>query len=92
MDEDEDERSRLTSQASTVGRTHGRNNSLSVASPSRLVAGFGLGGDGSMGRGVQNIAQGDEVVGKLSIPFQPRPQLVDADPSRSFGLDSYLQV
>lgn len=42
----------------------GRSESLSLATNGRYGgAGVGLGGDGSMGRGVVGIKEGDEVVG-----------------------------
>lgn len=66
MDENEEERSRPADQ-SPLAKTIGRNGTLSVASPSRLGAGYG--GDGGMGRGVQNIAQGEEVIGEQTFSF-----------------------
>lgn len=48
-------------------RARTRNGSLSTGSPSKLGAGIGLVGDGSMGRGVQGIAQGEEVIGKSNV-------------------------
>lgn len=49
----------------------GRSDSLSVSSGRYGGAGVGLGGDGSMGRGVIGIKEGDEVIGTSRLAARP---------------------